>query len=118
METISVKCNLCHTVPIVGRGDELTIEAPVIAGAAPDTHADFRWTIEHRDTAEAEKQDCYQCHGQGFCSNDACHNLNHPTDMLYTHADEYREQGEQVCYTCHQDILCSRCHPGGVIGNP
>lgn len=118
VETISVKCNLCHTVPITGRGDELLVESPVITGATPDSHADFRWTIEHRSVTDAEKQECFQCHGQGFCSNSACHNLSHPPDMLFTHADEYRMRGDEVCYTCHQNILCSRCHPGGIISNP
>ncbi len=118
VETISVKCNLCHTVPIVGRGDDLLVESPVIVGSVPESHSDFRWTIEHRDVEGAEEQACYQCHGQGFCNNGVCHSLSHPPDMLYTHADEYREQGNHVCYTCHQDILCSRCHPGGIIENP
>jgi nitrate/TMAO reductase-like tetraheme cytochrome c subunit len=88
---ISVACNLCHSVPIVGRGDDLLVEAPVIVGAVPDSHADFRWTIEHRSITAAEQQECYQCHGQGFCNNGACHNLSHPPDMLYTHAEEYRK---------------------------
>ncbi|VAW42524.1 Cytochrome c family protein [hydrothermal vent metagenome] len=118
VEAISAKCNLCHTVPIVGRGDELIVESPVITGSAPETHADFSWTIEHRDVEGAEEQACYQCHGQAFCNNGVCHNLNHPPEMLFTHAEEYYEQGEQVCYTCHQDILCSRCHPGGIVKNP
>ena len=118
VEVISVKCNLCHTVPIVGRGDDMLIEAPVVVGAVPPSHSDFRWTIEHRSVTEAELTDCYTCHGQGFCSNSVCHNLKHPPDMLYSHADEYRRTGNQVCYTCHQDILCSRCHPGGIVSNP
>lgn len=118
VETISVKCNLCHTVPIVGRGDDLLVEAPVIVGAPPPSHADFRWTIEHRSITADDLQGCYQCHGQSFCNNGACHNLSHPPDMLFTHADEYRRQGDQVCYTCHQDVLCSRCHPGGIVKNP
>lgn len=118
LETISVKCNLCHTVPIVGRGEEVLIEAPVIVGATPPSHADFRWTIEHRSVTESDKQVCLNCHGQGFCNNGACHNLSHPEDMLYTHAEEYRTRGDQVCYNCHQNILCSRCHPGGIVTNP
>ena len=65
-----------------------------------------------------ELQDCYLCHGQGFCNNGICHNLSHPPDMLYSHAEEYRQQGEQVCYICHQDIHCSQCHPGGAVDNP
>ncbi|MCP4540195.1 MAG: hypothetical protein GY832_23905 [Chloroflexi bacterium] len=117
-DIISVKCNLCHTVPIIGRGADVLIEAPVIAGAVPASHSDFRFTIEHRSTSEAERQECYTCHGQGFCSNDACHSISHPPDMLYTHPDEYRKIGSQVCYTCHQDVLCSRCHAGGIIVNP
>jgi len=117
-QVISVSCNLCHTVPIVGSSGDLLVEAPVIVGSAPATHASFRWTIEHQGISEAEKQDCYQCHGQGFCNNGVCHNLSHPPDMLFTHADEYRKQGNQVCYTCHQDILCSRCHAGGIVKNP
>ncbi len=118
LETVSVKCNLCHTVPIVGRGNDRLVEAPVVVGDVPDTHADFRWTIEHRNTTMQQREECYQCHGQGFCNNGICHSLNHPEDMLFTHADEYKKQGDQVCYTCHQDILCSRCHPGGIINNP
>jgi nitrate/TMAO reductase-like tetraheme cytochrome c subunit len=118
IDTISVKCNLCHTVPIVGRGDQLLVESPVIVGQVPESHSDFSWTVEHRDVSETEKQDCYQCHGQGFCNNGICHNLDHPPDMLYTHADEYWKQGNQVCYTCHQDISCTRCHAGGIIKNP
>jgi len=118
LELISVKCNLCHTVPIVGRGDNLLIETPVIVGDVPETHADFSWTIEHRDVPEAEQQECFNCHGQGFCNNGACHNLEHPEDMVFAHADEYRERGDEVCYTCHQNVTCSRCHPGGVISNP
>ena len=117
-EVISVKCNLCHTVPIVGRGSDVLYEAPVIVGDVPASHSDFRYTIEHRSTTEAEKQECYQCHGHGFCENEACHNLQHPPDMLYTHAEEYRRTGDQVCYTCHQEILCSRCHPGGAVAGP
>ena len=34
-ETISAECNLCHTVPIVARGSELVVEAPVIVGDVP-----------------------------------------------------------------------------------
>jgi len=118
VEVISVECNLCHTVPIVGRGDAMLVEAPVIVGAAPESHSDFRYTVEHRTTTDAEREECYQCHGQGFCQNEACHNLSHPADMLYTHSDEYRRTGDQVCYNCHQEILCSRCHPGGRVASP
>jgi nitrate/TMAO reductase-like tetraheme cytochrome c subunit len=117
-ETISVKCNLCHTVPIVGRGSETIVEAPVIVGNVPESHADFRWTIEHRNITDAEKQECYNCHGQSFCNNGACHNLSHPEDMAFTHPQEVKEKGTQVCYTCHQDVTCTRCHPAGIINNP
>lgn len=116
--SISSSCNLCHTVPIVGRGEDLLIEAPVIVGAPPESHSEFSWTIEHRNISEADRQACYLCHGQGFCNNGICHNLSHPPDMLYTHAEEYRQQGEQSCYSCHQNIHCSRCHPDGAVENP
>ncbi len=119
VDTISIKCNLCHTVPIIGRGEDLLVEAPVIIGSTPDSHADFRWTIEHRSVTEDEEKECYLCHGQGFCNNEVCHNLSHPEDMLYTHPEEYRKRGGQICYTCHQNsVLCSRCHPGGIVRNP
>jgi hypothetical protein len=117
-EAISSQCNLCHTVPITGRGNEMLVEAPVIAGAIPTSHQSYRWTVEHRSITEAQKQECYQCHGQGFCNNGACHNLSHPEDMLFTHAKEYKEKGGQVCFTCHQDIMCTRCHAAGVVQNP
>ncbi len=118
IEAISVKCNLCHTVPIVGRGTE-TLEVPVVSGTAPASHSDFRWTIEHRTTTQEQiDQECLQCHGRTFCNNEACHNLSHPPNMVYTHAQEYTLRGDEVCYTCHQNyVLCSRCHPGGIVGN-
>jgi len=114
-EVISVKCNLCHTVPIVGRGNETIVEAPVIVGGAPESHNDFRWTVAHRSVTDADKQACLNCHGQSFCNNGACHNLSHPEDMAYTHpAEVKRQEGAQVCYTCHQNVTCTRCHPAGI----
>jgi hypothetical protein len=53
-ETISGDCNQCHTVPIVGRGTEMLVESPVIVGNTPASHADFRWTIEHRSVTETD----------------------------------------------------------------
>jgi hypothetical protein len=94
------------------------VEAPVIVGAPPASHDDFRWTIEHRNVTDAEKQACYQCHGQGFCNNGVCHNLSHPPDMLFTHPEIYKQTGGQICYNCHQNITCTRCHAGGVVNNP
>ena len=117
-ETISGDCNQCHTVPIVGRGTDLLVEAPVIVGGVPESHSKFSWTVTHRNVTEAEKLECYNCHGQSFCNNGACHNLSHPEAMLFTHAEEYRNKGGQVCYTCHQNISCTRCHPAGVFKNP
>jgi len=117
-ETISAECNLCHTVPIVGRGTDLLVEAPVIVGEPPVSHAKFSWTVQHRNVTDAEKLECFNCHGQSFCNNGACHNLSHPVDMLFTHATEYQNKGEQVCYTCHQNIFCTRCHPAGILKNP
>ena len=117
-QPITGECNLCNTVPINGRGEERLVEAPVIVGPAPASHDDYRWTIEHRSVTQEEELGCYQCHGQGFCNNGACHNLSHPENMLYTHAEEVRQRGGQVCYTCHQDISCTRCHSSDVIQNP
>jgi nitrate/TMAO reductase-like tetraheme cytochrome c subunit len=117
-ETISVKCNLCHTVPIIGRGDERLVEAPVVAGPAPASHVDFRWTIEHRSVTPAQTQECYQCHGQGFCNNGACHNLSHPENMAFVHPEQVRKVGQAVCYNCHQNVTCTRCHPAGIINLP
>jgi nitrate/TMAO reductase-like tetraheme cytochrome c subunit len=117
-ETISVACNLCHTVPIVGKGSEMLVEAPVIVGNVPASHSDFSWTITHQTITAAQKNECFQCHGQAFCNNAACHNLSHPEDMAFTHAEEVKRVGGQVCYTCHQDITCTRCHPGGASNLP
>jgi hypothetical protein len=105
-------------VPIVGKGDEILLESPVIVGDVPETHKSFSWTVEHRGVTEEQQQECYNCHGRSFCNNGACHNLEHPENMLFTHAEEFKKQGEQVCYTCHQNITCIRCHPAGIIQNP
>jgi len=117
-ETISDECNLCHTVPIVDRGNETVVAAPVIVGDPPASHQDFSWTIDHRYTTPAEEQTCYQCHGQAFCNNSVCHNLIHPPDMLTSHPLYYQTQGSQVCYICHQNVFCSQCHPEGILNNP
>lgn len=116
VEKISVECNLCHTVPIVGKGDDLMVEAPVIIGEVPDTHSKFSWTITHQSISEEEKNQCYLCHGQAFCNNGSCHNLEHPENMAFTHPQEVAKVGQAVCYTCHQDVTCVKCHPGGVTG--
>ena len=135
VDTINVKCNLCHSVPIVARGavtkiDESgkpipdpnglpIVEAPVIIGSVPSSHDDFRWTIEHRNITDADKKLCADCHGQAFCNNGVCHNVSHPPDMLFAHAEEFKKQGGQICYICHQNnVTCSRCHPGGIVQNP
>jgi hypothetical protein len=92
----------------------MLVEAPVIVGAPPSSHIDFRWTIEHRTTTDAQRVECLNCHGTGFCNNGACHNLSHPADMAFTHPQEIAKKGDQVCFTCHQNVTCTRCHPGGV----
>lgn len=117
-ETISAQCNLCHTVPILVRGSETLVAPPVLVGNPPDSHKDFRWTIDHRYTTPAEEQTCYQCHGQAFCNNSVCHNLNHPPDMLTSHPQQIQTEGSQVCYICHQNVFCSRCHAEGILNNP
>jgi hypothetical protein len=108
--TISVECNKCHSVPITTRGSEINVNTPVIGGQPPDTHKDFRWTIDHRTTTELQKQQCYQCHGQASCSNSTCHSISHPPDMLYSHPAQYQKSGDQACQMCHQEVLCNRCH--------
>jgi hypothetical protein len=111
-KAISGQCNLCHTVPMIGRGNARVVEAPIVVGAAPATHNDFRWTIEHRNVTDADKRECLNCHGQAFCDNGLCHSVKHGPDMLFTHADESRAKGQQICDTCHQEVLCNQCHPG------
>jgi hypothetical protein len=36
--------------------------------------------------------------------------------MAFTHPQEVAKVGQAVCYTCHQDVTCVKCHPGGVTG--
>ncbi len=117
---ISVKCNLCHTVPIVGyKTEDVVVDVPIITGPPPRNHEDYRWTIEHRSvTVDQIEGECLTCHGRKFCDNSACHNVSHPPDMLTSHAEEYRKKGGQFCYFCHQDVLCARCHPGGIVKKP
>lgn len=134
-QTISAQCNTCHTVPIIGRGAVTRIEengqvladpnslpiveAPVLIGAAPASHEDWSWTLEHRGITDAETRLCNDCHGQAFCANEVCHNLSHPENMLFAHAQEFKQQGGQVCYICHQNnIMCNKCHPAGIMQNP
>ena len=79
-------------------------------------------------SASAEEQNavCAGCHtqqlGHGWFGSVhetegqacvECHNVHAEQDPVLS-----RNNQAEVCYTCHQDILCSRCHPGGIIVNP
>ena len=101
--------------------DALLVGPPLTAAQAPESHADWRWTITHRDTSIQDRASCSTCHSQNFC--ETCHRNAppHPRDILYTHPQvirAYKDSGRLGCYTCHQNIGCARCHTGNVVGNP
>ncbi|MBI4789690.1 MAG: hypothetical protein HY782_21885 [Chloroflexi bacterium] len=99
----------------------LLVGVPLTAAQAPASHADWSWTIRHRDTSVQDRASCSTCHSQSFCAT--CHRNAppHPRDILYTHPQvirAYKDSGRLGCYTYHQNIGCARCHTGNVVGNP
>lgn len=101
--------------------DALLVGAPLTAAQAPASHADWRWTIRHRDTSIQDRAGCSTCHSQSFC--ETCHRNTppHPRDISYTHPQiikAYKNTGKLGCYTCHQNVGCQKCHSGDVVGNP
>ncbi len=111
VKTIGVDCNTCHTVPMSARGTDVNIDTPIVGGAPPASHADFRWTVEHRTTTVTQRQEeCYQCHAEKSCNNGVCHGVSHPPRMLFMHSKIFQKNDAKACYTCHQDVLCNECH--------
>ena len=115
-EVISVECNLCHTVPIVGRGTEMIVDAPAIVGNVPESHADFKWTIEHRNAhLMPRNRNATTAMANLFATMaPATICLTRKTRHSHTRVTCWQAKGVQVCYTCHQDVTCTRCHPSGI----
>jgi hypothetical protein len=78
-QSIRLECNVCHTLPEVGKAGG---PAPVISmtkADEPDSHKTTTWIAEHRTAFNSSCQACHDTSNAGgndnssFCSNSACH---------------------------------------------
>ncbi|HEX9044326.1 MAG TPA: NapC/NirT family cytochrome c [Candidatus Limnocylindrales bacterium] len=116
-ETIPSTCSTCHTFPQIG-----PVQAAVLIGDRPDSHADKLWVFNHGKVARTTPGNpagtqCAACHTQTYCQN--CHStkaVQVPHDnMLTNHAAVARQLGTAACTICHQAPYCAQCHAQKVL---
>jgi nitrate/TMAO reductase-like tetraheme cytochrome c subunit len=147
-EVITQSCSLCHSVPVVMRGDQRLDVDRLISFALqsdkPQSHFEPRFLSDHAEMVDAS---CSSCHGEiaygadnsSFCANEACHApsawrgqpsgrlmnalfITHPVqegmDCLACHGDG----GSRPLPPSHEgisDASCLLCHQvGDVAGAP
>lgn len=91
-ESIRLKCNLCHTLPIQSR-DDGTLPPLVLGGLfEPESHNDSNWISRHRFEFDGTCDACHDVSNPGgrdnssFCANSACH----ATEWTYAGLDATR----------------------------
>lgn len=78
-EAVRLECNLCHSIPVVGRPGELVSRIEISRGVEPPSHLNPNWILLHRDVFDNTCSTCHTVEDPGgisdtsFCSNSACH---------------------------------------------
>ena len=81
-QAIRLECNVCHTLPEVGKAGSPAPVIPIIKTDEPDSHKTTTWIAEHRTAFNSSCQACHDTNNAGgkdnssFCSNSACHGTN------------------------------------------
>ncbi|MFN8447745.1 MAG: NapC/NirT family cytochrome c [Anaerolineae bacterium] len=81
-QVIRMECNLCHSIPLVTRADDIEPKLPLTTGVEPSSHLDSTWIARHHDAFDATCSNCHTTSNAGgtddssFCSNSACHGNN------------------------------------------
>ena len=89
----------------------------------PASHSpSYAWLQHHGKAALANKQPCFMCHRETFCTN--CHGLNMPHPANWAKGNpplhaQFAQTNSQVCVQCHGAApnLCSMCHHQGFNPN-
>lgn len=78
-EAVRLECNLCHSIPVVSTGTQLTANIELNKGYEPESHKNASWISLHREIFDETCQSCHTVEDAGgisntsFCSNSACH---------------------------------------------
>lgn len=78
-QAIRLECNICHTLPEVGRGGSPAPVISMVKADEPDSHRETTWLAQHRTVFNGTCQQCHDTNNAGgkdnssFCSNSACH---------------------------------------------
>lgn len=79
-EVVRLECNLCHSIPVVVRGDG-AVTLSYTKGPEPSSHRNSTWLHQHHLVID---EACALCHtlsnpggadDSSFCANSACHGI-------------------------------------------
>ena len=113
------RCFTCHGQPGSKGSAACTVCHPKDFTWRPQSHKpEYTWLAKHGKAAKANRQPCFMCHEQSFCSN--CHGMPMPHPAGWAkgsppaHA-QFAKTNSQVCVQCHGPApnLCSMCHHKG-----
>jgi hypothetical protein len=78
-QAIRLECNLCHSIPVVAKDQDIVANIEIYREHEPESHLNPNWISLHNQAFDAS---CVNCHTTGdlggtsdtsFCSNSACH---------------------------------------------
>ena len=79
LDAVRLECNLCHSIPVVSGGEQLTASLELSKGFEPESHKNANWITLHRDIFDETCAGCHTVEDPGgtsntsFCSNSVCH---------------------------------------------
>jgi nitrate/TMAO reductase-like tetraheme cytochrome c subunit len=83
-EAIRLECNLCHSIPVVSKAEDLVANIEINRSVEPPSHLNTNWITMHNQVFDTTCQSCHSVENPGgtdnssFCSNSACHGSSWP----------------------------------------
>ena len=78
-EAIRLECNLCHSIPVSSKAEDLVAKIELNRSAEPPSHLNTNWITIHNQVFDNTCQGCHTVDNPGgtdntsFCSNSVCH---------------------------------------------
>lgn len=78
-EAIRLECNLCHSIPVSSKAEDLVANIELNRGVEPPSHLNTNWITIHNQVFDNTCQACHTVENPGgkdntsFCSNSVCH---------------------------------------------
>ena len=78
-EAIRLECNLCHSIPVSSKAEDLVANIELNRGVEPPSHLNTNWITIHNQVFDNTCQACHTVDNPGgkdntsFCSNSVCH---------------------------------------------